>query len=240
MTEQVIFTNPSNERQIAEYVTYTHKEAGFWMRFWAFLIDTLVVSAIVGICIKPIFQIMDWDVHSNNWYAPIVILTGIIYYAYFVLLTKFFAQTVGKMVFGLKVLTDSGEKLDWVTVLFREMVGRFISNTFLHLPYIIVAVTPQHKAVHDFIADTVVVHEESYKETRKKRFLQDEELAQSTEQQTALVESTVQVKESQVIEQEIQHEEDHSLQDVEPSVKKVDDTMNTDTNDKDDSSTTQK
>jgi uncharacterized RDD family membrane protein YckC len=201
MTEQVIFTNPSNERTVAEYVTYTQKEAGFWMRFWAFLIDTLVVSAIVGICIKPIFHLMDWDLHSSNWYAPIVILTGLVYYVYFVLLTKFFAQTVGKMVFGLKVLTDSGDKLNWSTVLFREAVGRFISNTFLHLPYIIVAVTPQHKAVHDYIADTVVVHEESFKETRKKRFVYDEVNEVNEVEATNVVPSKVQVATPQTLDE---------------------------------------
>lgn len=174
MTEQVIFTNPTHERTVAEYVTYSQKEAGFWMRFWAFLIDTLLVSAIIGICINPLFYLFDWDLDATSWYAPIIILTGIVYYAYFILMTKFFAQTVGKMIFGLKVRTDSGEKLDWSTVLFREGVGRFISNTFMHVPYLIVVFTPQHKAVHDFAADTIVVHEASYKETRTKRYVEQE------------------------------------------------------------------
>jgi uncharacterized RDD family membrane protein YckC len=174
MTQQVIFTNPSNERTVTEFVTYSHKEAGFWMRFWAFIIDTLLVSAVIGIVINPLFYLFDWDLEATNWYAPIVIITGVIYYAYFILMTKFFAQTVGKMIFGLKVRTDSGAPLDWMTVIFREGVGRFISNTFMKLPYLIVIFTPQHKAVHDFAADTFVIHEETYKETRKKRFVNNE------------------------------------------------------------------
>ena len=174
MTQQVIFTNPSNERTVTEFVTYSHKEAGFWMRFWAFIIDTLLVSAVIGIVINPLFYLFDWDLEATNWYAPIVIITGVIYYAYFILMTKFFAQTVGKMIFGLKVRTDTGAPLDWMTVIFREGVGRFISNTFMKLPYLIVIFTPQHKAVHDFAADTFVIHEETYKETRKKRFVNNE------------------------------------------------------------------
>ena len=178
MTEQVIFTNPSNERKVAEFVTYTNKEAGFWIRFWAFIIDSLIVSSIIGICINPIFHLFDWNLNSTNWYAPIVIISGIIYYAYFVLMTKFFAQTLGKMIFGLKVKKDSGEQLDWMTVLFREGVGRFVSNTFMKLPYLIVVVTPNHKALHDFVADTVVIHEETYKETRRKKLLDVEKTPQ--------------------------------------------------------------
>jgi uncharacterized RDD family membrane protein YckC len=174
MTEQVIFTNPTHERTVAEYVTYSHKEAGFWMRFWALLIDTMLVSAVIGICINPLFYLFDWDLGATNWYAPIVVISGVIYYAYFILMTKFFAQTVGKMIFGLKVRTDSGAPLDWSTVVFREGVGRFISNTFMKLPYLIVVFTPQHKALHDYAADTIVVHEASYKETRTKRYVNED------------------------------------------------------------------
>lgn len=174
MTEQVIFTNPTHERTVAEYVTYSQKEAGFWMRFWAFLIDTLLVSAVIGIAVNPFFYFFDWDLQATNWYAPIVIISGVIYYTYFVLMTKFFTQTVGKMIFGLKVVTDDGAPLSWSTVLFRECVGRFISNTFMKIPYLIVVFTPQHKAVHDFAADTHVVHETTYKETRRKRYVEQE------------------------------------------------------------------
>lgn len=141
---------------------YKNKAAGFWMRFWAFTIDILIVSAIIGILINPIFLLMDWSLNESVWYAPIVIISGFIYYLYFVLMTKVFAQTLGKMIFGLRVQKDNGEPLDWGTVIFRECVGRFISNTFFKLPYLIVIVTPQHKSVHDFIADTSVIHEQVY------------------------------------------------------------------------------
>lgn len=138
------------------------KTAGFWMRFWAFILDSLVISAVVGVTIRPLFSVMDWDLAGSNWYAPVTILSGLIFYAYFVLMTKFLKQTLGKMVFGLKVEKDNGEPLDWMTVLFREGVGRFINGTLLHLPYLIVAFAPKNKSVADYFADTVVVHENLY------------------------------------------------------------------------------
>lgn len=201
MTEQVIFTNPTHERTVAEYITYSHKEAGFWMRFWAFLIDTLIVSSIIGICVNPIFYLFDWQLNSTDWYAPIVIISGVIYYGYFVLMTKFFAQTAGKMIFGLKVVTDSGEKLDWATVLFREGVGRFLSNAFMKLPYLIVIFTPQHKALHDFTADTFVIHEETFKESRQKRYLQQQ--ATEAPQPTAEVVAPVVALEKQTTDEAV-------------------------------------
>ncbi len=147
-----------------EHSSIQLKTAGFWMRFWAFTLDSLVISAIVGITIRPLFAIMDWDLSGSTWYAPVTILSSVIFYAYFVLLTKFLKQTLGKMVFGLKVEKDNGEPLDWLTVLFREGVGRFINGTLLHLPYLIVAFAPQNKSAADYFADTIVVHENIYVE----------------------------------------------------------------------------
>ena len=138
------------------------KTAGFWMRFWAFALDSIIISAIVGIAVQPLFTVMDWSVSSSAWYAPFTIISGIIFYAYFVLMTKFFKQTLGKMVLGIKVQKDNGEALDWMTVLFREGVGRFINGTMLHLPYLIVVFAPNNKSIADYFADTIVVHENIY------------------------------------------------------------------------------
>ena len=147
---------------VREVEAYEQKTAGFWMRFWAFFIDMLVISAVIGIVINPIFYLMDWSFDDSVWYMPISIISAIVYYAYFVILTKLWSQTIGKMIFGLRVKKDNGERLDWMTVIFRECVGRFISNTFFKIPYLIVVFTPKHKAIHDFAADTVVVHEEVF------------------------------------------------------------------------------
>ena len=62
------------------------------------------------------------------------------------------------MIFGLKVKTVNGEKLNWRTVLFREWIGRFINNT-IPILYFIVAIMPKNKSIADYFADTVVVHE---------------------------------------------------------------------------------
>ncbi len=67
------------------------------------------------------------------------------------------------MVFGLKVISLKEEKLTWGTVLFRELIGRYItfSTGILHLLYILVAFLPKKQGVHDLIADTVVIREKT-------------------------------------------------------------------------------
>lgn len=140
---------------------YEKKTAGFWIRFFAFVVDSLVAGAIVGILVNPIFYLMDWSFDESKWYAPMAIFSAIFYYAYFIITTKLWQQTLGKMIFGLKVVSIKDEKLTWLTVIFRELVGRFISNT-ISILYIMVAFMPKNQGLQDIIADTVVIHEKIY------------------------------------------------------------------------------
>lgn len=140
---------------------YALKTAGFWIRFWAFLLDGFVITAVGGILVNPIFYFMDWSLSETVWYAPISIISAIIYYSYFVLMTKFFGQTLGKMIFGLRVISLKHEKLTWSDVLFRDWVGRIINSIFMPL-YILVGILPNNQGLHDYFADTTVVHEKVY------------------------------------------------------------------------------
>ncbi|MFJ3386168.1 MULTISPECIES: RDD family protein [unclassified Lysinibacillus] len=140
---------------------YALKTAGFWIRFWAFLLDGFVITAIVGILVNPIFYLMDWSLSESVWYAPISIISAILYYSYFVLMTKFFGQTLGKMIFGLRVMSLKHDKLTWSDVLFRDWIGRIINSIFMPL-YILVGILPNNQGLHDFFADTTVVHEKVY------------------------------------------------------------------------------
>lgn len=155
---------PKKQIQIIEQIE--EKTAGFWMRFWAFVVDILVVSALVGIVINPLFHLFDWSLSETHWYSPMSIVSGVFYYAYFTILTKYWQQTVGKMIFGLRVKGKNGENLDWLTVLFRELVGRFISNT-IPIIYFMVAFMPKNKGLNDMIADTMVVQEKVFVKRKK-------------------------------------------------------------------------
>ena len=132
--------------------------AGFWMRFWAYLLDLVVIGSINRLVIYPTFRFLDISISESSMFAAISIATAITYYLYFVLMTKKFNQTLGKMVFGLKVTTISGEKITWSTVIFREFIGRFISKVII-IGYIIVAFLPRKQGLHDVFADTSVIHD---------------------------------------------------------------------------------
>lgn len=134
--------------------------AGFWMRFWAYLLDLIVIFSINGIITKPLLRILGVDIPGSGWITPYMIASAFVFYGYFVLMTKWKGQTLGKMVFGLRVISinEPNENLSWSTVLFREWIGRFISATLLFL-YLFVAVLPKKQGIHDLFVDTTVIHE---------------------------------------------------------------------------------
>ena len=136
------------------------KYAGFWMRFWAYLLDLLVIGSINGIVVYPIFRALNLSLNDANMFAPVSIVTAIIFYAYFVLMTRFFGQTLGKMVFGLRVISLNEQSLSWGAIMFREWIGRFISGTIIIL-YVVVGFLPKKQGIHDLFADTTVIHERS-------------------------------------------------------------------------------
>jgi len=162
------------EYEIIRTERFRPKFAGFWTRFWAYIIDLLIVSSISGIFIKPIFRVLDIKISNPSFllFSPYKVTLLILFLAYFALMTKIVGQTVGKMILGIKVVRQDGEKLTWGTILFREVIGRFISK-LLTIPYLLVIFMPRKEALHDLFADTYVVHEQAFEkeviETRQVR-----------------------------------------------------------------------
>ncbi|GKV69565.1 putative membrane protein YteJ [Sporosarcina sp. NCCP-2716] len=142
---------------------FRHKPAGFWIRFWAYIIDLIVIGAISGLIVKPVFRIFGWPITDPFFllYSPYKAVLLVIFLAYFLLMTKFFGQTAGKMICGIRVVRKSGGPLGWVSLLFREVIGRYISKTLV-VPYLLVVFMPRNEALHDLFADTEVIHERLY------------------------------------------------------------------------------
>ncbi|WP_066172993.1 RDD family protein [Bacillus marinisedimentorum] len=131
--------------------------AGFWMRFWAYLLDLIVIGSLNRILVYPVLRYIEAPLTQESMFAPAAAATAIVMYAYFTVMTKLFGQTLGKMVFGLKVLSERHEDLTWNDVLFREVIGKFISKTLLFIGFLAVAFSKKKKGFHDYFADTIVV-----------------------------------------------------------------------------------
>jgi len=135
--------------------------AGFWMRFWAYTVDLIIVWSVNGILLSPLKFLNNGAPIDIGLWTLAGVLGTIILYLYFVVMTKFYGQTIGKMIFGLKVVRKDFDTLTWSDLLFREVVGRFLYRVIsvLTLLYIVIAFDPIKQGIHDMIGDTRVIHE---------------------------------------------------------------------------------
>ena len=133
--------------------------SGFWVRLIAYIIDLIVVAALAGLLNTYSFGLL-----NRELYFPILGEEGLSYvvvmFSYFILMTYYFSQTLGKMIMKIKVETNKGTKLKISDVLYREVIGRLLTTALFNIPYIAVAFTDKKKGLHDYIADTVVVKED--------------------------------------------------------------------------------
>lgn len=119
---------------------------GFLIRLFAFSIDILMIGSIQRMSL---FFLQEGVLRKA--------LSLMIYLLYFILMTKFTnGQTIGKMVFGIRVIALNEEKLSWQTVLVREGFGRYLQKIVLVL-YAVAILTSYKQHLADLLTDTSVV-----------------------------------------------------------------------------------
>lgn len=159
MNEKVIYTTSALEGYERDIVYATH--AGFGIRFVAFLIDLLIIAALKTLIIGPIMTFT--GIEDQYYLLPIFsisnLISAVIYFIYFILMTWFFKATLGKMICGLKVISFYNQSMTFFDCIIRELFGRYISNSLLGLPYLIVLFNPKKQGIHDMLSDTIVVRE---------------------------------------------------------------------------------
>jgi|TARA_B100000809_G_scaffold159942_1_gene157333 uncharacterized RDD family membrane protein YckC len=116
--------------------------AGFFVRLFAFVIDNLITG--VPVTLITIF----------NDFPFLGTVVSIVYY---VLFTYYRGQTPGKMLLGLHVENEDGNKPSLKQVLMREVVGKAISTLALLIGYLWILWDPKKRGWHDHIGGTYVV-----------------------------------------------------------------------------------
>lgn len=140
--------------------------AGFWTRFIAYVLDMIVVYSLASLLNTVSFGVLnrqfDFPILGEESLSYVIVM-----FTYFISMTYFFSQTLGKMIMKIKVETNKGDKLGLMDIVYRELVGRLLTIFLVYIPYLAVAFTNKKKGLHDFIADTVVVKEDFSKLRRQ-------------------------------------------------------------------------
>lgn len=157
--------------------------AGFFVRANAFIIDNLILS-IVGalfLYVMSLAGMLDLNAVTEivNQYidnpastelvskalelpgmSTFFTIWSIVQAIYFIVFHAVWGATPGKKLLRIHVEMANGEKLSWAFSFFRFVASIVTQATliFYGLGYLIVLIDPQKRALHDFVAQTRVVH----------------------------------------------------------------------------------
>jgi uncharacterized RDD family membrane protein YckC len=139
---------------------------GFWIRFVAVLIDGILVQVVVvpfgalmggAIGVAGVATSMPGE--GTRLVSVIVgvvlgLLGSWIYEA--AMESSSLQATLGKMIFGMKVTDVNGNRISFMRATARHF-AKYLSSLILFIGYIMAGFTARKQALHDMIADTVVI-----------------------------------------------------------------------------------
>lgn len=132
--------------------------AGFFPRAAALMIDRALLFVLLLAVRLPAW------LGENGLTLPVFfeftlseVICAVVGILYFTLLTWRSGATIGKRAMNLQVVREDGEALSFLSALYRESVGRYLSSLFC-IGYFLAAVDGRKQALHDMICDTQVVY----------------------------------------------------------------------------------
>ncbi|MCM8804612.1 MAG: RDD family protein [Candidatus Omnitrophica bacterium] len=170
----IVESNQNIEKEI--------KYANLSLRLLAFIIDIIVFWSIYSITFKISFSFQNPDYYENlinNFYSGkfdfskaiyIIIKTFIfliifffIFSLYKILIVGKFGASLGKMIVGIKIVDENGNKISFKTAFIREVVVKQIIypifSFFSFLGYLWAIWDKRKQTWHDKIARTIVIKE---------------------------------------------------------------------------------
>lgn len=138
----------------------SYSPAGFWVRFFAFLGDTIVtaVTFIVLVFFYSFYVVAStgdesFDFMDSSLFANLPILVTLLYHT---VLVAYWATTVGKRLMGLYVLRTDGSRVGFARALARHL-STGLSSLILGIGFLMIAFREDKRGLHDLICDTMVV-----------------------------------------------------------------------------------
>lgn len=130
--------------------------APFALRCGSFLIDYILIVAVPVLGL--VFSLLIDDnptKASNSTTWLIAILVGI---SDMIIFPALSGQTVGMMICGLRIVRPDGRDASAGRIVLRNTLGYLLTVVTLGIGFMIAAVTPTRRALHDYVSGTMVVH----------------------------------------------------------------------------------
>ncbi len=142
---------------MAKSKSYPKGYVGFWKRFLAYSVDTLIIGIISGAVGggTSFSSIMSRQHTLSPQVNGIALLVGIVYFVFFWISQN--GQTLGNKLLAIRVVKENGMPLDLGSAIIRYL-GYIISGFVLCLGFLWVAWDSKKQGWHDKMAGTIVVN----------------------------------------------------------------------------------
>jgi len=141
-------------------------KAGFFSRFVAYVIDSVILLLFFSILAFILFSFVNTSLNGDNFvpdylfsltitlFALISYLIPFIYFGFF---WHESGQTIGMKLAMIEVVRQNGKPIGFLRAALRGTLGYYISNMFFGLGFLWAALDSKSRTWHDMIFDTYVV-----------------------------------------------------------------------------------
>lgn len=157
-TQEPLVKQIKRKTVIAEFDPIAMR-APFFLRCGAIAFDYLlvVIWPVLGLILGRYLgidgtKLLSGELNNISWL--IAILVG---FSNIVLLPLATGQSLGKMIAGLRIVTQEGESLSVKSIVLRQTVGYLLTVGSLGLGFLFSAFSTKGRALHDYLAGSQVV-----------------------------------------------------------------------------------
>lgn len=159
-TVETAAIRPSRNTEVVVGFEPERVKAPFFLRCGAFLTDYILLISfpVIGLLLGRFMgddgaRLLGGTVNDAGWL--IAVLLG---FTNFIVLPIFSGQTLGKMLAGLRIVRLDGQPASARMLILRHTLGYALTIASLGIGFFISFLGSKGRAVHDYIAGTVVIY----------------------------------------------------------------------------------
>lgn len=166
------------QKKLIDELLHLENFQTIWPRFWANHIDRIIISGGIFLLYWTLFDLLDIQQLKIQKMSDVIYFT-VLQFSYSIVLHAKTGQTIGKMIMGVKVLTEKESKIGYWHSILRDSTDMALylslfyslysqDHTLIFLFFILFSfwtildiittlVNKKRRSLHDFIAGTVVM-----------------------------------------------------------------------------------
>lgn len=133
--------------------------ASFKDRVIAFFID-IVILTVFSLVMQGVYQFASTYLNITISQTILDFIGGTIMVpTYFIIMLYFYEASLGNMIMKIKLISENGEKMHFLQIVLREVVGKLFCVLTLGYGYFWIIADKRNQGFHDKLAKVLVIYD---------------------------------------------------------------------------------